>query len=424
MLKRKTKYFFVVLFLLGSFTIQAQEFLSPFSKFGLGELMPSSFISERAMGDVSVALGDEEQFSATNPASYGELTSLTFETGLSAHFYQIQSASDNYSNKDYRLPYFAFALPLSKKRHWGFSFGLRQYSKVGYQFEQSYSTPISYNEIYQGTGGYSKFYLGTSIQVVKNLFVGANVGYFFGTQQVNQRMDFDSITPVSNHRDVYSSIGNLVFDVGMIYKIHLNEKSKSVLSFAATSSFGANMNAKQDLYDNTFVTVDGTNYISDSILKKLQIAGKVMIPTNLGFGIQFKNTKWVLSADMHYQKWSQFRFFERNDSLNDMTSIGIGLQWKPGGDDDFQSYFERVRYRIGARYARTYFNLNENQPTDMRFTFGLGLPTGTTGSSINLTFEVGHIGDINSNAIRQRYFITSFGFHLFDNGWFNKRMIE
>lgn len=402
--------------------VQAQNYLSPFSKFGLGEQMPSSYSAQRAMGDVSIAFGDENLISATNPASYSNLTSLVFETAANAYFYQVSSSSDQFSNKDYRLPYFAFALPLDKKIGWGFSFGLRQESKIGYLFQQSYASPISYNEIYEGSGGYSKFYLGTSIRIIKNLSFGVNVGYYFGTQQINQRIDFDSVSPVSTHRDVYTNIGNLSFDFGLQYKIKTGEKS--ALQFGLTTTLPGSFSAHQDLYYNSFVTINGTNYVADSILKTLQASGKVIMPATYGFGVQWKNEKWLISADYKMQTWSDFRFFDRNDSLHNLSSVGVGLQYSPAGNDIYARFTERIKYRIGFRYTQTYYNINNTQPVDMRLTFGVGLPIVKSGSAVNLSFELGQLGDISKNSIRQRYMGVTVGFHLFDDNWFRKRFID
>ena len=426
MLKRKIKYLLPLLFLMLNFHAEAQNYLSPYSKFGLGEVMPSSFAAQRALGDASIAFSDENLISATNPASYSMINSFIFETAVNFNFYDISSSTDKFANKDYRLPYFAFAFPLAQKIGWAFSFGLRQESKVGYLFQQRYdppNSPLGYNEIYEATGGYSKFYMGSSIRVFKNFYVGANVGYFFGTQTVNQRIDFDSLTPVSNHRDVYSNVGGFQFDLGFQYKIKLGAKNE--ISIGGTATLPAVINSYQDVYYNTFTTIDGTNYISDSIYKTLHSPGKATLPADYGFGIQWKNEKWLVAADFHRQTWSDFRFFDRNDSLHDLTSIGVGIQYSPGGKDLlYASFFQRIKYRIGFRYANTYYNLNNNQPSDMRLTFGFGLPIIKTSSAVDVAFELGQIGTVNSNTIQQRYYGITVGFHLFDPGWFKRRKID
>jgi hypothetical protein len=425
-MRRLTKIIIYSIFCLGMYSANAQQYLSPFSKFGLGELQPDATVRQRAMGETSIATMDSNLFSISNPASYSRMSSFCFETALNSRFYEIQSPDDKYSNKDYLIPYFAFALPLDSHLRWGLSFGLRQYSKIGFQFQQAYSSPLSYHEIYTGSGGYTKFYIGSSIQLIKNLFIGGNIGYFFGKQAINQRVEFDSASPVSLHRDINVNIGNLVFDLGTIYRIKL--KNQHELQFGFTYSLPANLLAHQDVVANTYVNLNGSNFTSDSVYRALQVAGRVMLPAKFGVGAQWKSKKWMLAADYKYQSWTQFRFFQRNDSLNNLSAISFGSQYTPAGDKDnflgSTKYLARMSYRAGVRLAQTYYNINNNQPTDLRFTFGLGLPVGYRGSAIDVAFEFGQIGSLNNNDIQQRYFNVAFGFHLYDPGWFYRRKID
>jgi hypothetical protein len=91
----------------------------------------------------------------------------------------------------------------------------------------------------------------------------------------------------------------------------------------------------------------------------------------------------------------------------------------------FNNYLKLVQYRLGVKYANTYFpSINNNQPTDLRLTAGLGFPVGTKGSAVDVTLEVGQFTYSDKSELKERFFKLSLGFHLFDDSWFKRRKIE
>ena len=77
-------FFFIFLsafLLLGVHRSQAQE-NSPYSRYGLGDLIPQQNILNRAMGGISTAYADYSTVNFANPASYAELKITSFDIGL------------------------------------------------------------------------------------------------------------------------------------------------------------------------------------------------------------------------------------------------------------------------------------------------------------------------------------------------------
>src|SRR5690349_4435336 len=73
----------LVIVIVGSFSLaQAQTENSPYSRYGLGDIVPSQNILTRGMGGISAAYFDFQSINFINPASYSRLKVTTFDLGL------------------------------------------------------------------------------------------------------------------------------------------------------------------------------------------------------------------------------------------------------------------------------------------------------------------------------------------------------
>lgn len=72
--------------------IKAQE-NSPYSRYGLGDIVPSQNTINRAMGGISAAYHDYQSINFTNPASYANISLVTYDLGLEIQTYIIQRIS-------------------------------------------------------------------------------------------------------------------------------------------------------------------------------------------------------------------------------------------------------------------------------------------------------------------------------------------
>jgi hypothetical protein len=153
------------------------------------------------------------------------------------------------------------------------------------------------------------------------------------------------------------------------------------------------------------------------------------LPLGFGGGLQYtKSSDFLVAADFYYRKWSDLKYFNTTNDLNNYISGGIGMQWSPKGGDyalrGFSNYLKTVQFRLGAKYAQMYYPGFDKQPLSMSFTAGLGLPVGTKGSAVDISVEAGQLGDLDNNGIREQFFKLSLGLHIFDDTWFKRRKIE
>ncbi|MFM9056496.1 MAG: hypothetical protein ACKOQY_07380, partial [Bacteroidota bacterium] len=105
--------------------------LSPYSRFGPGQLLFSGFAWQRAMGGTAVATKQPGAFNLINPATYDGDSLKVFELGLSAERIVQQQGDIEAISTNANLEYFAIGLPFKRNR-WGLAFGFVPYSGTGY----------------------------------------------------------------------------------------------------------------------------------------------------------------------------------------------------------------------------------------------------------------------------------------------------
>jgi len=172
------------------FCVEAQNSTnSPYSRFGLGRLSDNSVGANRSMAGTAFGIRSISQINPLNPASYSDIetNNFLFDIGLSAEASRLSDSQNKQRYNNGGLDYITLAFPLSSKL--GFSGGLLPYSTTGYNFSSSetikqpdgLSTGIIAQQDYIGSGGISQLYAGLGYSLKKNLSVGFNVKYLFGS---------------------------------------------------------------------------------------------------------------------------------------------------------------------------------------------------------------------------------------------------
>ena len=178
--------FVLFLFLLIFCDLQAQNNLtSPYSRFGLGNLSNVVHPEFSSLGGAAISMNGLLTINNYNPASYSFIKQQRFIMSVGVNSKYLSIANNNKVNHsfDAGLSNLNFAFSLNEK--WAASFGILPYSQVAYSFSQSDSsyingqTPQEVNYLYSGSGGLSRFYLGSSFLLDKSLSFGVNVSYLF-----------------------------------------------------------------------------------------------------------------------------------------------------------------------------------------------------------------------------------------------------
>jgi hypothetical protein len=420
---------------------------SPYSRYGIGDIVPSSNVINRGMGKISAAYTDFLSINFSNPASYTGFQSLKearskklqsgrviFDVGINYDSRTLQEPNNaaKFRAQNLLFSYLQVGVPLNS--NWGLSFGLRPVSRISYKIQTREKLAIgdSVYTLYSGDGGSFLPNIGTAYKFNK-LSVGINAGYLFGKKDYSTRRLFinDSVEYYSSNHQTKTVFGNLFLQGGLQYTDSLN--NSTVLTIGATGNLATTLNANQDLIRETFTRdVNSGDLRIDSVYEQTGINGTMKYPSSftVGFAIEknkydYKKAAWMLGADFTTTAWSNYRYYGAKDFTQNTWEIKIGTSLRPVPK---KSYFSNVTYRAGFNIGPDYINTGKKLQ-QFGASFGLGLPVANysqlargQATVINIAFEYGKRGN-NTNILKENMFRLSFGLSLSDI-WFVKRKYE
>lgn len=426
--------FYILLITISFQTISAQEnqTVSLLSNIGLGTVFSESTVEQKAQGDVNVVGNDNVEYaSIANPALLANLrlTSLRFEgKGSGAN---IETSNQEYTSSVFSVSNISFAFPLGK--YGGFGTGLRVNSATGFEVD----APTNYNK---GSGSVNEVYFGTGFKVIKGLSLGAQFSYLFGKNEKLQA--FKTASKVSINEDVYNVKGSS-FRVGARYLHHINKKVKAQFGTYFVFENEIEANGTNEFYEAVETGVDNNflRFATTQIIDGLQVSVPVTLSSNsitgtqvnplktvLGLGIG-EDQKWFVNASYQFQDAVAYSGNTFNSTIN-LGNVGFekSNQLSIGGyivpeKYAYKKYLKRIIYRAGFKYANTGIVLENESLKNIGMSFGLGLPVGRKVTYINLTGEVGRLGDKSKNNYQETYMNLGLSFTLSDF-WFKKSVID
>jgi hypothetical protein len=446
-------------------SLQAQD-NSPYTRIGIGDLVPSTNINSRGMGSISAGYSDIFSINFNNPASYSNFQS--FKEAKSRKLTSGRAILDlgmNFESRTLREPnnpvkfvannalfsHLQVGIPLRK--NWGLSFGLRPVSRISYKIgklerlvDPNTGLPIdsAYTE-FNGDGGSYLASLGTGFKLFRkekndietqSLALGFNGGYFFGKKDYSTRRSLlnDTVEYYRANYETRTTFGNLYFNAGLQYRVMLNEKKKQFLTIGAHGNWKQTLNGKQDQIRETFFIDENLgNTQLDSVSIKSDIKGKIDYPASYTVGFVYEKYSqpqeagWLFGIDYSQTKWDDYRFYGQTDQVANKWELRVGTQLRPIPK---KNYFSNVAYRAGFFIGPDYIRVQKKMQ-QFGASFGLGLPVANFRSSyaslnqvtlINLAFEYIRRGN-NDNLLKENLFRFSLGFSLSDL-WFIKRKYD
>ncbi|SEM39113.1 hypothetical protein SAMN05216436_10466 [bacterium A37T11] len=424
------KYLFVVTLGICSGAFAQTNTISPYSQFGLGEIKDDLLPQFRAMGGISTGiryLGYYHNINVSNPASYGGIRMTSIDVGAYGNFSKLNKNSLSENSSSFALSHLNFAMPITHQS--AVSFGLMPFTELGYKYSATSkldTTPVNY--VYSGEGGLSKAYMGYGIQLGKHLGIGANIGYIFGNLDKIQSTEYPYQVEAYNVSNKNTQeINGLSYDYGIQYFTNLSEKVMLTIGYSGTAGNRLNNKTVNVVTRTaTSVTEDSENTALDSVKYLEGNEQKIRMPMTHRFGFSLASNKWVVGADAHFSSWSRFAIGRVNQNLKDSYGGAIGAQFTPNLNS--LRYLNRMDYRLGLKYDKTYVNIRDHDINQVAITAGLGIPIiprANIGAfyKINFSAEFGQRGTLNNSLVKERYLNINLGFTLNDR-WFQRYQFD
>ena len=413
---------------------------TPYSIFGVGDILGQGSAYNGTMGGVGIASRNHRYLNFLNPAAVTARDSLAFMVDFSISqgnkiFRQgdMRSAVNTFTVNDC-----AMSFPLWKKT--AMSVGIRPYSSIGYSYGYVYDDPALLGTVgnvafsASGQGALYEVFSGIGVEPVKNLSLGVEGIYYFGSMEKKNYETFSDASYNGATNGYRLKLNAATAKFGLQYEARIDKEN--VLCAGATYKLGTDLGGHVESYEFSTGTAasDTLSYKMDTLRNN---PGRVKLAGELGVGIAFSHAdRWRVELDYTRSDWTQtgmdtFPGFAGNSSPSATRSsfsaavaqtLRAGFEIVPNRND-IRYYHKKMAYRAGAYYRTEYYKIDGHTINDIGITLGATLPVFRWYNGITLGMEVGQRGMVRDNLIRERYVNFKVGVNLFDI-WFQKPRYE
>ena len=458
---KNTVILFFCLLMGTSWSFAQPKINSPYSRIGIGDLVNQNFGAINGMADVSSAFHDPYHLNFRNPASLSFLHVTAFEVGMNARYGKLESGDATQKGWSGNLAYISLGFPMKNLESrildrdksplfWGMGFDLRPYSLVGYDISTFEVHPevdtIEYS--YEGSGGTYQILWGNGVRY-KNIAIGANIGYIFGTFSNDRVVGFTNLDePYGDFFEDDSNVRGFIWNMGVQYhrvfrkgaKEGERDRNLPQLTIGAWGHSNHNVDIRTSRVTRRFNELYNTSNLSaiDTIyagtFADSSFAAK--LPAEFGLGVMYqfvnrkkdgRNTQYRFGVDFSTAAWSNFVNESRSgEKMEDTYRIAFGAELLPDNSPNYvKNYSNKIRYRLGAFYAKDprVISGNNKSLTNYGITLGLGLPIirrEGANSFLNFALELGTLKGEDTD-LKDSYGKLTLGITFNDKNWFKKR---
>jgi len=414
---RKIITSFILFSVFASFAQESSS--SPYSFYGIGDVKFKGTAETRSMGGVSV-FADSIHLNLQNPAQLASLKITSFAVGGTYLNTKLTSETQKEKARRTTLDYLAIGIPTGK---FAFGFGLIPYTAVGYKIQKLSTDSDPLTTRYNGSGGINKVFFGMAYKLTKNINIGIDGNYNFGTIETTSLRFLDAVqygTRETNH----SELSGFNINAGLAFQTKVKSKYTYFGSVVYSPVSDLTLQNEREIATVQFSSSGSTSVVD---LQNIIVPdAKMKLPSKFSIGSGFGEVKkWLIGAEVTFQSNSDLK--NRFDDINGVvfensTRYSLGGYFIPNFNS-YADYYKRITYRGGLRFENTGMVIQDKKIDDFAVNFGLGLPLGGTFSNININFEIGKRGTKYYNLIQENYFNLSLGFSLSDR-WFVKRKYD
>lgn len=392
-----------IIIIFATFTISWSQPNSVYSKFGLGLNEYSNSARNAGMGDLGVSVLDRDYISTINPALWGtiNLTRAEFTQNFTASFTGNES-STNYKGNSY-FGGFSLAFPVSTDYGATVALGLSRSSIVSYNFSENgvfppsnQGTGIPYQLDYEGEGGLSRLFLGSSINLPLGFISGASLDFYIGQFNYISEIKAGNTNYAGGEFVNTSNIKGISGSFGLITP-NLLEKFELVEGQDFRIGVSLNLDAK--------LTGDSLFYKNTGGFEDTVSNGdrSVNVPGRFLIGVAYKpNDNVSVYADFLSQNWANYS--ENSITLPYFQSsmkLSAGIEYIPS--KRFGTDRELYAYRAGISYEKTPFLVKGEELNQLSISLGFSYLI-STANSLDFALKYSKIGKTSNNLISEHNF--------------------
>ena len=387
---------------------------SPYSLFGLGVETNSNIGKNSSLGNGGYALSGNNFINNLNPASYGSLgkNSFLFDFGLLAELSTVADRGREENRIAGSFSNLAIALSITPNSALGIS--ISPFNDVGYSLlgvdSNVEGSLQQFRSNIMGSGGLNDLKFSYGHSVFKNLRVGVDISFLFGSIEERERINAGASSLTVLEHDSYSGLR-----LGMGLQYELNEKLSLGLALdLPTSLSGSRDRSVQKTLDMESVPVEKE---WDMTISNFDL------PMEINQGLLFRPKEYLaFNLDYGMKLWNVTDQKDNVGEFVDQHSFSIGAEYTV--DEYSFKYWQRIQFRLGFNYDSGYLKIHNNNIDKYRFTAGRGIPLGSrTRSMLNISFGSGKRGSTDGILVKEQLSTLNVNISLKDV-WFLQRKID
>jgi hypothetical protein len=413
----KNKILLIVLVASANVLISQNNANTPNSLFALGVENKTATGGLTGLGNTGIAQSNPFEINIFNPASLGNILqkSFLYEFGLNGTYSTLKTNNITESSSNGNISQVAIAFPIQKD--WGMSIGLLPYTKTGYNIDiispiegstDSYITRIT------GEGGLNKFYLSTGFKALKNLSLGVDISFLFGSIEQEKQIYKESFVYISYQ----NNYGGVKLKTGFQYKLPTIKGLETTIG--GTLELPTSLGGTQTRSSYKTFASGSTIAIEDEVENDLE---NFELPSSYGLGItSVINKKFTTSLDYRKLLWSDTSQEQNNESYADQSIYAFGLEYM--STKNKFNYSSNIKYRLGLNYNSGFLKISNQQIDSYFVSFGIGLPMKKYSNDyFNVSYSYGKEGTLENNLIQEDFHKLTLNLN-FVGKWFNKKKID
>ncbi|MBN1299647.1 MAG: hypothetical protein JW995_00380 [Melioribacteraceae bacterium] len=381
---------------------------SLYTREGIGDNQYSSSARRLGLGGMGLALIDETHISSINPAGWANVNLTRMEAGLNYGGVLMSDINGSAYYSNFSFSGFTVGIPIHKDYGIVGALGVVPVSDVNYKVTSENLDAIcsdcsdiedDFNSVlFEGTGGLSKIFIGSSYKLPFGFIIGASFNYYTGKIDYKTELQFNEFSSLDNvmytqKRSFYgigSSFGLITDDLASIFD------SKSIENFRFAFYYDVVSNLKTDtsLISSTSIgTITKNKGIVDS---------KIPYKIGIGAGLTW-NKNYVILFDYLYQPWSEYEFNNLPGSLRDLSRASVSVEYYNSDRRTSANIWDMLVLRGGISYENSQYLIGNTGINVLSLYLGFSMPIGV-GNTLDFAFEYGNRGKKREGLVKEDIF--------------------
>jgi hypothetical protein len=372
---------------------------SPYSRYGVGDILSFNSTRTYAFGGVAIGLIGDGFINRLNPAGMADIRYTRFSGAFEATSMRSKTDDASGSSGFGAFQGAAFAIPIDTSLGIVLGIDATPFSSVRYATTSADTTSlVASDQIFYGSGGVSTLGIALSASITQRVHVGAKLQYYYGRSRQYVTAVFRDPSLSDNTFDRSTYYSGFGFTTGLLID-HIGDLIDAPSLRTLTAGLIIQTPVSIDLREEEFVASTDTSYMRN---------GSFDLPLSFGVGFSYlASDRYLIAADVYTQQWGRVKRDGAHPAeLRNSLRAAVGLEIQPARQGE--SFWKRVAYRIGAYYHSTNVQLNGSGIDELGVTAGFGFPIGPE-SRLDLGFQLGIRGTTSSQLQRDTIFRFSLG---------------